>query len=138
MLSAMRTGGVRRSPPKAQGKASCACLGTAVSSHPFPMPTTQARHTPGPRPVKAVVFSQHDVDLQSVAEHLYDQFGPTAIAEHWGRIADASTELSRFRNGVKEARRCPVCGGLNGVYDTSCGRTLLEAGFALRANGSAG
>jgi len=85
------------------------------------------RQSPGtPRPVKAVVFSQHDVDLQSVAEHLYVHFGEEAISEHWGRIADASTELSRFRHGCREVRHCPICGMGNAVNEPHCRRILLE------------
>ena len=56
------------------------------------------------RSVKGVVFSQHENDLQSVAEHLYEAFGHEALAEHWGGVAEASAEISRFRNGWIETK----------------------------------
>ena len=82
------------------------------------------------RPVKAVVYSQSHNNLLSVAEYLYRSFKPENIAELTeGKIADMSYELGRFRNGYKEGKSCPICGGwneYNGKKLISCHNKLME------------
>ena len=59
---------------------------------------------------------------------MYAELGREAVAEHWGGIAEASSELSRFRNGVTEHIPCPICGHRNDINhrDRGCRNTLFE------------
>lgn len=78
---------------------------------------------------KMAVFSQHDGDLQSVAEVLYRRIGESRVAEFAVRnlgSAVASRELTRFSRGRRLVRTCPVCGGINDDVRRVCSRTLLE------------
>ncbi|KAH8053262.1 hypothetical protein JL720_14743 [Aureococcus anophagefferens] len=63
---------------------------------------------------KMAVFSQHEGDLQSVAEALYDRLG-ASIAE-----------LVRFRYDEARTRTCPVCGSEEDADAKLCGRALME------------
>ncbi len=73
---------------------------------------------------KAIVFSQHDTDLQGVGHFLYTDLGDSYICEHFG--AYQSVELSRFRHSARKFRRCPVCGYCNSVADErNCAQVLL-------------
>jgi hypothetical protein len=80
------------------------------------------------RAVKAVVYSHSNQNLQSVSEHLYQGFARENIAELYaGRIGDMSSELSRFRNGCKQGRECPICCRWNDVGgSTRCSNSLME------------
>jgi SNF2 family DNA or RNA helicase len=83
---------------------------------------------PDQRTVKAVVYSRSNQNLQSVSEHLYHGFVQENIAELYaGRIGDMSSELSRFRNGCKQGRECPICCRWNDVGGSArCGNRLME------------
>ena len=84
------------------------------------------------RPSKGIVFSQNHWDLQGVTHSLLLRAGPSACAEHWGPYR--SSELSRFRHGVRPFRACPRCAGETDLVETqrrgsgrwACRRTLLE------------
>lgn len=50
--------------------------------------------------------------------------GESAICEHWGVYR--SSELSRFRNGCRKFKLCPMCGHKNGITNEYfCEKTLL-------------
>ena len=59
---------------------------------------------------------------------MYAELGKEAVAEHWGGIAEASSELSRFRNGVTEHVPCPLCDHRNDINhrDRGCQKVLFE------------
>jgi hypothetical protein len=84
------------------------------------------------RPVKAVVYSHEKNNLLSVAESVIRHIGLNHIAEMYESpdIGDMSSELSRFRLGVRECRKCPVCHSENDVKRSrradSCKNTLIE------------
>lgn len=85
------------------------------------------------RPIKVVVYSSNSNVLLSVTEHLYRNLSFENIAEMYDRaeIGDLGMELSRFRNGFREQRTCPVCHRPNemennGVPVTRCQHMLLE------------
>ena len=78
---------------------------------------------------KMAVFSQHEGDLQSVAEALYDRLGASCIAEFDVRRlghATSTRELVRFRYDEARTRTCPVCGSEEDADAKLCGRTLIE------------
>ncbi|KAL7522106.1 hypothetical protein ACHAWX_006795 [Stephanocyclus meneghinianus] len=91
---------------------------------------TDSCHYDDRRPIKAVVYSNSHLYLADVTEYLYLSFKPENIAElNQGRIANMSYELGRFRNGYKEGKLCPICGGWNdytGKKLTSCSNMLME------------
>jgi len=76
------------------------------------------------------VYSNSHNNLLSVAEYLIRSFDSSQVAELMeGRIEHMAYELGRFRNGYKEGKNCPICGGWNeytGKNLTSCGNVLLE------------
>ena len=85
------------------------------------------------RPIKAVVYSSNSNVLLSVNDHLYRNLSFENIAELYenAKIGDLGLELSRFRNGFKEQRNCPVCQRANDLENkgspvTRCQQTLLE------------
>jgi hypothetical protein len=84
------------------------------------------------RPVKAVVYSHEKNNLLSVADSVIRRIGLEHIAEMYESpdIGDMSSELSRFRLGVREYRKCPVCHSENDVKRSrgaySCKNTLIE------------
>ena len=77
-----------------------------------------------------MVYSSSHNNLLSVAEYLYESFENECIAELMeGRIAHMAYEMSRFRNGLKEGKDCPICGGWNeytGKNLVSCTNRLVE------------
>ncbi|KAH8053711.1 hypothetical protein JL722_9185 [Aureococcus anophagefferens] len=78
---------------------------------------------------KMAVFSQHEGDLQSVAEALYDRLGASSIAEFDVRRlghATSTRELVRFRYDEARTRTCPVCGSEEDADAKLCGRALME------------
>ena len=82
------------------------------------------------RPIKAVVYSSEKNNLLSVTEHLYKELSAENVAEMYDG-GDGSAELSRFRNGFKECRQCPVCKSYNdfggkGIGADRCSNILLE------------
>ncbi|KAG7355411.1 SNF2 family helicase [Nitzschia inconspicua] len=83
------------------------------------------------RPIKAVVFSSDSNVLLSVTDQLYRMLSTENVAELYGnsRVGDLSREISRFRNGIKEQRICPVCRRPNDLEEThtiQCGHMLIE------------
>ncbi|KAL3784494.1 hypothetical protein HJC23_013637 [Cyclotella cryptica] len=82
------------------------------------------------RPIKAVVYSSSLLNLADVTEYLHLSFKSENIAElNMGRIANMSYELGRFRNGKKEGKLCPICGGWNdyiGKKLMSCYNLIME------------
>lgn len=63
------------------------------------------------RPIKAVVYSSETNNLLSVSDQLIRTLGNAPIAEMYDqpKIGDISSELARFRYGIREYRTCPVC-----------------------------
>jgi SNF2-related domain len=83
------------------------------------------------RPIKAVVYSADSNILLSVTDQLYRKLSTENIAELYGNssVGDLGRELSRFRNGIKEQRICPVCHRSNDLdqsQGTQCRHILLE------------
>jgi hypothetical protein len=90
------------------------------------------------RPVKAVIYSSEKNNLLSVTEHLLRRLGRESIAELYNTayIGDMSYELSRFRSGTKDCKKCPVCQRTINIMDIEsvsggrrggqCSTTLLE------------
>ncbi|KAJ1448895.1 SNF2 family N-terminal domain-containing protein [Pelagophyceae sp. CCMP2097] len=98
----------------------------------------------GQKAVKVAVFSQHDADLQSVAEVLYAELGAASIAEFNVRRlgqAPSSRELSRFQTDRMFTRACPLCGAVDDADAKGCARPLMEVEFleedAVRARRNA-
>ena len=83
------------------------------------------------RPVKAVVYSSSNNILLSVEEFLRRDLQDENIAVMYtGDVGDMSSELSRFRKGIKRVVTCPICLGktehsFNG-REPHCRRTLIE------------
>ncbi|KAJ8602387.1 hypothetical protein CTAYLR_004252 [Chrysophaeum taylorii] len=79
---------------------------------------------------KMAVFSQHDGDLQSVAEVLIERLGHDRVAEFAVKRVGyqlSARELARFSRGRRLVRMCPVCGGENDAEDRrGCARILME------------
>ena len=67
---------------------------------------------------KAIVFSQHDSDIQGVGHELILTMGDSSICEHFGTFR--SNELSRFRHSKRKYRRCPLCGFSNQITANNC------------------
>mmetsp|Transcript_47799 Transcript_47799/g.94636 ORF Transcript_47799/g.94636 Transcript_47799/m.94636 type:complete len:1169 (-) Transcript_47799:69-3575(-) len=72
---------------------------------------------------KAIVFSQHDWDLQGVGHCLILMMGPSAICEHTQHYR--SSELSRFRHSKRRYRKCPMCGHCNQITNGDCCSNIL-------------
>mmetsp|Transcript_31023 Transcript_31023/g.47036 ORF Transcript_31023/g.47036 Transcript_31023/m.47036 type:complete len:390 (-) Transcript_31023:54-1223(-) len=92
------------------------------------------------RPIKAVVYSSSSTNLNLVAEQIYgnDKIAPENIAEMVGEnsqqtVEDMSVELSRFRNGCRQGRNCPICNGWNDLNENTCKNILLEVSDSSEA-----
>lgn len=85
------------------------------------------------RRIKAVVYSPNHNILLSIAEHVIRFKGYEQVAELYETrdVSEISSELSRFRTGVREFRRCPLCHHQNAAQcgrrrNYRCTNTLLE------------
>lgn len=89
-------------------------------------------HRDARRP-KAIVFSQHDNDLQGVGHFLYSLLGDSNVCEHFGPYR--SSELSRFRHSKRKFRACPLCGRENGIINERyCDETLYLVDYGQPLN----
>lgn len=63
------------------------------------------------RPIKAVVYSSVNNNLLSVTDCILRNLDFENVAELYDTagIGDTSSELTRFRNGFKECKTCPIC-----------------------------
>ena len=82
------------------------------------------------RPIKAVVYSSESNNLLSVTDHIIRLLGFNYenVSEMYASadIGDSSSELTRFRHGIRERRVCPICGHENDVKANRCNKILVE------------